>query len=140
MEYKRLKHTILARIDKGEEILEQVEQIARREHIYLAHVEALGAVREFTVGVFDTEKKEFCPNDFSGRFEIVSLSGTIDTMDGEFYCHLHMSAANEKGEVFGGHLARAVVSATCEMVITVLDGSIDRAFDEEIGLNLWKFA
>ncbi len=57
-------------------------------------------------------------------------------MDGEFYTHLHMSAGNDKGEVFGGHLNRAVVSATCEMVIHVIDGSVDRTFDEETGLNV----
>ena len=52
---------------------------------------------------------------------------------------IHMSAGNEKGEVFGGHLNRAIVSATCEMVITIIDGAVDRYFDEEIGLNLFKF-
>ena len=50
-----------------------------------------------------------------------------------------MSVGNEKGEVFGGHLKRAVVSATCEMVITVIDGKVDRVYDEEIGLNVFKF-
>ena len=60
-------------------------------------------------------------------------------MDGEYYAHLHMSVGNEKGEVFGGHLNRAVVSATCEMVITVIDGKVDRVYDEKIGLNVFKF-
>jgi len=39
----------------------------------------------------------------------------------------------------GGHLNRAVVSATCEMVITCIPGTVDRAFSEEVGLNLFKF-
>ena len=60
-------------------------------------------------------------------------------MNGEFYTHIHMSAGNEKGEVFGGHLNRAIVSATCEMFIEIIDGEVDRYFDEEIGLNLFKF-
>ena len=139
MEYKRFENTIVARIDKGEEILEQIKTIALKENIKLAAVSALGAVNEFTVGVFKTAQKEYRSNSFSGDFEIVSLTGTINTMDNEFYCHLHMSAGNEKGEVFGGHLNRAVVSATCETVITEINGRVDRRFDENIGLNLFEF-
>ena len=109
------------------------------EQIKLASVQALGAVGEFTVGVFHTAEKQYHANSFAGDFEIVSLTGTINTMDGAFYTHLHMSAGNEKGEVFGGHLNRAVISATCEMVITVIDGRVDRFHSEEIGLNLFQF-
>ena len=60
-------------------------------------------------------------------------------MDGGFYTHLHMSAGDETGHVFGGHLNRAVVSAVCEMVVTEIPGSVDRAFNEEVGLNLFHF-
>lgn len=59
-------------------------------------------------------------------------------MDGQFYTHIHMSAGNDKGEVFGGHLNRAVVSATCEMTVTVIDGEVDRYRDDDVGLNLFK--
>lgn len=139
MEYKRFDNTYIVRIDKDEEILEQVEILAKTEGIKLASVSALGAIKEFTVGVFKTDTKEYVANNFNGCYEIVSLTGTINTMKGEFYTHLHLCAGNEKGEAFGGHLNRAVISATCEMVITVLDGVVDREFDEEIGLNLFKF-
>lgn len=139
MEYKRFDNTYIVRIDKDEEILEQVEILAKTEGIKLASVSALGAIKEFTVGVFKTDTKEYVANNFNGCYEIVSLTGTINTMKGEFYTHLHLCAGNEKGEAFGGHLNRAVISATCEMVITVIDGVVDREFDEEIGLNLFKF-
>ena len=139
MEYRRFGNTIVARIDRGEEILAAVREIAGAEHIQLASVNALGATNDFTVGVYNVDEKQYHANDFKGNFEIVSLTGTINTMDGEFYTHLHMSAGDEKGQVFGGHLNRAVVSAVCEMVITVIDGVVDRRFSEEIGLNLFRF-
>lgn len=139
MEYRKFDNTIIARIDKGEEILEKVKEITLKENIKLASISALGAVNDFTVGVFKTDEKKYYSNSFQGYFEITSLSGTINTMNDEFYTHIHMSAGNEKGEVFGGHLNRAIVSATCEMVITIIDGTVDRYFDEEIGLNLFEF-
>ena len=139
MEYKRFGDTIFARLDRGEEILEQLKILALRENIKLASVRGLGAVDEFTVGVFKTDRKQYDANSFTGYFEIVSLTGAITTMDGEYYAHLHMSAGNEKGEVFGGHLNRAMISATCELVIQVVDGTVERRFDPEIGLNVFKF-
>lgn len=139
MEYRKFENTIIARIDKGEEIIEQIKEIAIKEEIKLASIQALGAVGQFTIGVFRTDEKQYLSNEFNGDFEIVSLTGTINTMDNKFYCHLHMSVGNEKGEVFGGHLNKAIVSATCEMVITIISGIVDRYYDEEVGLNLLKF-
>lgn len=139
MDYRKFNNTIIARIDKGEEILETIKKIALKENIKLANINALGAVNDFTVGVFKTEEKKYYSNNFKGNFEIVSLTGTINTMNDAFYAHIHMSAGNEKGEVFGGHLNRAIVSATCEMIINIIDGKVDRYFNEQIGLNLFKF-
>jgi len=139
MDYRRFGSTIVARIDRGEEILTQMKEIALKEQIKLASVAALGAVDDFTVGVFHVEEKKYEANHFTGEFEIVSLAGTISTMKGEYYAHLHMSAGDEKGHVFGGHLNEAHVSATCEMVIQVIDGQVDRVFDESVGLNLFSF-
>ena len=139
MDYRRFGNTLVVRLDRGEEILEQVRVLAERERIRLAAVQALGAVNDFTVGVFNTQTKTYASNDFWGPYEIVSLTGTIDTKDGGFYTHLHMSAGDAQGRVFGGHLNRAVVSATCEMIVTCIDGQVDRAFDPEIGLNLLRF-
>ncbi len=139
MEYRKFKNNVVVRIDKGEEILDKIKEIALKEKIKLASVSALGATNDFTVGVYKIDEKKYYSNSFKGNFEIVSLTGTINTMNNEFYTHIHMSAGNDKGEVFGGHLNRAVVSATCEMVISIIDGEVDRFHDDEIGLNLFKF-
>ena len=139
MDYRRFQDTLIVRIDRGEEITEQLRAVAEKENIRLASIEALGAVNDFTVGVYNTAEKKYYANRFQGAYEIVSLTGTVTTMDGQFYHHLHMSAGDEKGAVFGGHLNSAVVSATCEMVIRVIDGTVERRHDPEIGLNLFRF-
>ena len=139
MQYKCFDDTVIVRIDRGEEILEQLRQVSEQENILLGSVEALGAINSFTVGVFNTEEKKYYSNHFEGLFEIVSLVGTISTKNGDFYAHLHMSAGDTTGAVFGGHLNSAVVSATCEMVIRVIHGQVNRCFDETIGLNLFSF-
>ncbi len=139
MDYRRFGETLVVRMDRGEEILEQLKALAEKEHIALASVEALGAVNDFTVGVYNTAEKKYYSNHFEGAYEIVSLTGTVSTMDGQVYLHLHMSAGDEKGAVYGGHLNRAVISATCEMVVRVIDGTVERYHDPKIGLNLFKF-
>ncbi len=139
MEYKRFGDTIIARMDRGEEITAQVRKIAEAEQIKLASIEALGALNDFHVGLFDVTEKKFHGNHFHGAYEMVSLTGTINTMNGEFYSHLHMCAADVNANVYGGHLVDATISATCEMVIRILDGTVDREYSEEVGLNLFKF-
>ena len=51
MEYRKFDNVIVARIDKDEEISEQLRVIAIKENIKLASVQALGAINDFTVGV-----------------------------------------------------------------------------------------
>ena len=96
MDYRKFGNVIVARMDRGEEILEQIKIIALKENIKLASISALGATDDFTVGVYNVDEKKYYSNEFKGNFEIVSLTGTINTMNGEFYTHVHMSAGNEK--------------------------------------------
>lgn len=139
MEYRRFGDTIVVRMDKGEDLFEKLKQVAILEDIKLASISALGTFSSMTVGIYDLDQKQFVGNDFEGMFEIVSLTGTINTMGGEYYCHLHSAAADRTGTVYGGHLSSGIVGATLEMVITVIDGVVDRVKDEDTGLNIFKF-
>lgn len=139
MIYRRFSDKIIARIDRGEEIVSSLKSVCEEEKITLAGISAIGAVKKFTVGVFDPQNKSYRSNDFTGNYEIVSLTGTVTTKQGIPYLHLHMSAGDENGRVFGGHLNSAVVSATCEVVIDIIGGTVERRFSGEIGLNLFEF-
>ena len=126
-------------MDRGEEIVEKLKELALKENIRLANINALGAVDDFTVGAYDVKEQKYNSNRFQGVYEIVSLTGSINTMNGEYYSHLHMSAADETGKTVGGHLNEAHISATCEMFAWLIDGEVDRYKDEETGLNLFRF-
>ena len=125
--------------DSVAEILEEIGKVAEKENIRLAQVTGLGAINDFTAGVYNTVTKEYHSIQFQGAFEIVSLTGTVTRKDGDVYLHLHIAAGDEEGLVHGGHLNRAIISATAEIQIQVIDGEIDREFSDEIGLNLFKF-
>lgn len=139
MEYKRFKDKYVIRIDRGEEILETLKVICLQENIKLASIQAIGAVDEFSVGLYDVKEKKYNSNTFNGAYEITSILGNITTMNGEYYAHLHMSCADKDGHTFGGHLTYARVSATVEMILTLIDGEVDRRKDETTGLNLFNF-
>ena len=136
MEYRRFSDTYIVRLDPGEDIVEQLALLAKREEIGLAEINGLGAVDDFTVGVFDRNVKRFPPKRFEGTYEIVSLHGTL-TEGG--YLHLHMSAGDTDGNVRGGHLARARISITAEIVVRIFDGCVRRNYDEETGVNEMTF-
>ena len=123
MEYRRFGNTIYLRLDPKEEILEEIGKVAKKENIRLAQVTGLGAINDFTAGVYNTVTKEYHSIQFQGAFEIVSLTGTVTRKDGDVYLHLN----------------RAIISATAEIQIQVIDGEIGREFSQEIGLNLFKF-
>ena len=139
MEYKRFDKKIIARFDRGEEIQESLKKIAIKEDIKLASISALGATDDFTIGVYKVDDKSYTEKNFKGIFEILAINGTITTKDGKYYPHLHISVADDKGNGLGGHLIEANISVTCEMVIDIIDGRVERYEDKDIGINLLSF-
>jgi len=145
MQFRRFENKYFLRIDKDEEIMSTLKKFCQAEKITLGEVKALGAVDDFDVGLFDVKDKKYHRNHFQFPAEITSLWGTVTTKDSKIYLHIHMSAADVEGHVFGGHLNSAVVSATCEMIVEDLsEGNsngfvVERKFSEEVGLNLFEF-
>ncbi len=139
MEYRRFGDALVVRIDKDEEIVEQLTLLAERENIALASVEAIAGVREVEFGIYDAAEHQYHPHCLSGFFEVTSLMGTVTEMNGKPYLHLHIGLSDESGQVQGGHLKRAVVGATCEMVVRVIGGKVGRKHDAATGLNLFCF-
>ena len=141
MEYRRFGNKIVARMDKGEEVCAKLLELAEAEDIRLASVSGIGASNDVTLGVFDTHTKFYNKTVYNATdYELGSVTGSLSRQDGKPYLHLHAVIGSPvMGECHAGHLNAAVVSATCELVINVIDGEVGREFSDEIGLNLFKF-
>ena len=139
MDFRKFNDKYIIRLEKGEDIVESLTKLVKEEDIKLGKVTGIGAVNDIEIGLFHTEEKKYYSKRIQGDMEIVSLAGNISTMEGEKYLHLHIAVGDENLEVYGGHLNAARVSATVEIMIDLIDGEIDREFNEEVGLNLIKF-
>lgn len=135
MEYKNFEDSVCLRLDPGDEILESVIEVAKAEKIALAEISGIGATDDFTVGVFNMETNKYDEHSFSGNHEITNLCGTLTQMDGLPYQHLHITCANSQGQCVGGHLLKAKISLTAEIVINKINGQINRKHNADIGIN-----
>lgn len=139
MDYQKSGNYYFLRLDAGEEIVSEMKKFCEQQGIRLGTIQAIGAVNKAIVGLYDPMDREYHSQLLEGDLEITSLLGNITTMAGQVYLHLHANLADAEQHTHGGHLNKAVVSATCEAVITVLPGEIERSFDDKIGINLLNF-
>ena len=118
--------------------MQSLKQMCEQEGIRLAQVSAIGAVDHAVVGVYDLQEKRYHQEETNEFMEIASLSGSVTEMNNQPYIHLHVTMADQKNHLHGGHAIELRVGATCEMFVRVLDGRVIREKDEELGINLWK--
>ena len=140
MDYRKFGDTYVIRMDRGEEIISSLTDFCKKENVTLGSVDALGAADHAVVGLYDVSSRQFHKKTFDEPLEISSLHGNISTKDGEIYLHLHINLAREDLSVVGGHLAECRLSATCEMFVRRIEGTVERRHDEAVtGLNLYEF-
>ena len=136
MEYKKIENKIVFRLEMGEGLMESTQRIATAENVKLASINGIGACSKIEMGYIDLSIKEYVFKTFKGNLEILQATGNITLKDGEPFPHIHISVANEECKAFGGHLNEAIISATFEGVMQIMDHEINREFNEDLGLAL----
>ena len=136
MKFKKFGNKWIVRIDKGEEVIQTIKKVCEDNKIKLGSLSGIGATDRATVGLFNTKSKQYQSRELIGDYEITNLSGNISTMNKEVYLHLHITLADKNQQALGGHLSSAIISGTGEIIIEEIEGEIERAFNEEVGLNL----
>lgn len=139
MDYRKFKDRFVVRLEKGEDVISCLKQLCKKEQIRLGEITGLGAANLVEIGVFNVNTNEYNTKVFEGMFEITSLVGNVTEKDGEVYLHIHINFGDEEGRVLGGHLVKAIISATSEIIVSKIDGVVGRKLSNEIGLNLLDF-
>jgi len=138
MNYKRFDNKVIICIDKGEEVVEQLKTICKKLDIKLGLIMGIGATDKVTINLLNTKTKKYQSKEFTGDHEIANLVGDITMMNNEVYLHLHVTICNIEHKAVGGHLTSAVISASFEGIIDIIDGQVTREYNDDTGLNLLK--
>ena len=137
MRYRKFENHYAVRIDQGEEIMAKLKELCRTENIRFAQVSAIGASGQAMLGVYDLISKDYAKESCDSFCEITSLIGNITTVNEEPYIHLHATLADQQHNIHGGHVLELTVGATCEMFVQVIDSTVGRIHDDQLGINLW---
>ena len=136
MQFVKDKDNYILRLEKGEEIISTLTQFCKEENITTGFFSGIGAILSAELAFYNLFKKEYELKELSETHEIASLTGNIALVENSPFVHIHCVLSNNKFECFGGHLKNGVVGATCELYLAKETTTIERKFDEKIGLKL----
>lgn len=118
------------RLHRGDDLLGSIRAFAAAHHISAAAcISGVGCVSEAVI----RDASGVTTHRLTGRYEIVSLNGTVS----ENRTHLHIALAGEDMAVVGGHLCPGtIVNTTCEVMLLEEPSLVfEKVFDPETGYN-----
>jgi uncharacterized protein len=122
--------------DKGDEFVRELTSFAQENDLGASHFTAIGAFRDVTLGYFDRDSKKYKEIPIAEQVEVLSLVGDIALKDKDPQIHAHVVVGKADGTAHGGHILRAHVWPTLEVVLTESPKHLSRTTDAETGLAL----
>ena len=122
------------RLKPGQYLKEEIVKVAKENHVKAGVVLcAVGSLKRLVLRLAGATVDGEQIMDRQDSFEIVSMTGTVS----ENGCHLHLSASDQEGYLYGGHLKDGCeIDTTVELVIGIFDDVVfDRVMDEETGFK-----
>ncbi|WP_422769125.1 PPC domain-containing DNA-binding protein [Plantactinospora sp. WMMC1484] len=130
------RRVVVIAVERGEEAVAAVNEVARRRGIAAAQVTAVGGFSGAEVGYFDRQDRDYLRIPVSEQVEVLSLVGDIADVRGEPALHVHAVLGRRDGSTVGGHLLNGEVWPTLEVVVTEVAASLAKRVDPETGVAL----
>jgi uncharacterized protein len=130
-------------LEIGEELVESILRYAEQTKIHAASIHAIGAIRNFELGYYVLDQKQYLRKRVEEIAELITCSGNLAIKDGKPFLHVHVSAGLRDFSVIGGHLFSAIVAVTAEVILKPMPNVMKRSFNDQTGLYLldlvpWK--
>ena len=139
MKYERIDNQFVIVIKRGESIVGTLKEFCQKEGIKNGFFYGIGAVAEVEMAHYSVDDQKYSSYKFEEPLEMVSLTGNVFLgPEKELVVHSHASFSRPDGEMLGGHLVEAKISATCEIYFQSLRLSLQKQYDEETGLKILK--
>jgi uncharacterized protein len=119
---------------KDDEVRNALLEFATTNRFADAHLSAIGAFSEVTLGFFDRWQKTYIRIPIREQVEVLSFTGNIVRNDGRPSLHAHVVVGKVDGTAHGGHFLGGRVWPTLEMILSEMPVHLWRAHDEETGL------
>jgi len=127
-------------MDTGDEIGDVLKRFASAQNLAGSSFKAIGALSHVKVGWFNWESKKYeVAAEFNAQVKLLSLIGDIALKDSEPQVHAHLSIGRRDGTAHGGHLLKAYVRPTCELILNESPEHLQKQIDPASGLALIRF-
>lgn len=131
------QRTFAVIFDTGDEVMAGLQAFAREQRLAGSHLTAIGACQAVTLGYFEWETRQYRPIAVDEQVEVLSLVGDVSLApDGQPQVHAHIVVGKANGTAHGGHLLRATVRPTLEVMLTELPTHLQRQPDPAAGIPL----
>lgn len=120
---------------EGDDVLEQLRQLARAENVPSAAFTGFGFVHA-TFGYFDRTRRDYLPREFRD-VELASLTGSLAWQDGQPSLHAHGVVTDREFVAHGGHILElSVGSGSVELELRTQPDRRLRLKDDALGANV----
>jgi predicted DNA-binding protein with PD1-like motif len=125
-------------MDTGDEVMEELKKFAKSQRLRASQFTAIGAFSEAIVGFFDFSIKDYEKIPIQEQMEVLVLTGDISLFKDEYKIHAHVVLGKRDGTAHGGHLIKAVVHPTLEIILNESPEYLKRYMDKESEIPLIK--
>jgi predicted DNA-binding protein with PD1-like motif len=129
--------TFVLVMETGDEVMAKLQDFAERHDLAAAQFSGIGAFSDAILNYFDWEQKRYLPNPVKEQVEVASMIGDVAVApDGKPSVHVHLVLGRRDGAALAGHLGKAHVRPTLEIILTEAPTHLRKRKDPATGLAL----